>query len=57
MKYSRTNENGTTIENKFCDIFPNQVFMEEVPWIKTMGKKRVCKHSPLPLIVKDKKLK
>jgi 3-isopropylmalate dehydratase small subunit len=36
MEYSRTNENETTIEKEFCDIFPNQVFMEEVPWTKTM---------------------
>jgi hypothetical protein len=39
MKYSKKNENETTIENEFCDIFPNQVFMEEVPWTKFMGKK------------------
>ncbi len=38
MEYSRTNENETTIEKEFCNIFPNQVFMEEVPWTKTMEK-------------------
>jgi hypothetical protein len=38
MEYSRTNENETRVENEFCDIFLDQVFMEETPWIKTMEK-------------------
>jgi hypothetical protein len=41
MKYSRTNENETIIENKICDIFPNQVFMEPYlglkPWKNKMS--------------------
>jgi hypothetical protein len=33
MESSRTNE--TIIENEYCDIFPNQVFME-ISLTKTM---------------------
>jgi hypothetical protein len=31
---SRTNE--TIIESEYCDIFPNQVFMKEIPLTETM---------------------
>jgi hypothetical protein len=27
MDFSRTNENETIIENEFCDIFPNQIYV------------------------------
>jgi FtsZ-binding cell division protein ZapB len=36
MEFLRTNE--TLIENECCDIFPNQVSMEEVFMIETMEK-------------------
>jgi hypothetical protein len=38
MECSRTNEK--IIENEYCDIFPNQVFMEEVSLIETMEKNK-----------------
>jgi hypothetical protein len=38
MEFSRTNE--TKIGNEYCDIFPNQVFMEEVSLIETMEENR-----------------
>jgi hypothetical protein len=38
MECAKTNE--TTIENEYCDIFPNQVSMEEVSLTKTMEENR-----------------
>jgi hypothetical protein len=38
METSRTNE--TIIGNEYCDIFPNQVFVEKVPLIETMEENR-----------------
>jgi hypothetical protein len=40
MENSKANENETILENEFCDIFPNQVFMEEESLIKTTKKKK-----------------
>jgi hypothetical protein len=40
MESSRINIKKIVIENKHCDIFLNQVFMEEVSLIKTMEKNR-----------------
>jgi hypothetical protein len=38
MESSRINE--TIIKNEYCDIFPNQVSMEEVSLTKTMEENR-----------------
>jgi hypothetical protein len=38
MESSTTNE--IIIENEYCDIFPNQVFMEEVFLTKTTEENR-----------------
>jgi hypothetical protein len=40
MEWSRININEIVIENKYCDIFPNQVSMEEVSLTKTMEENR-----------------
>ncbi len=37
---SKANENETILKNDSCDFFPDQVFMEEEPLIKTMEKNR-----------------
>jgi hypothetical protein len=37
MEFLRTNE--IVIENEYCDIFPNQVSMEEISFIEIMEKK------------------
>jgi hypothetical protein len=36
MESFKTNTNEIVIENEYYDIFPNQVFMEEVFKTKTM---------------------
>jgi 3-isopropylmalate dehydratase small subunit len=36
MESLRTNTNETIIENEYCDIFPNQIFMEKIFLIETM---------------------
>jgi len=36
MESSRINTNEIVIKNKYCDIFPNQISMEEVSLIETM---------------------
>jgi hypothetical protein len=38
MECSKTNE--TIIENEYCDVFLNQVSMEEVSLIETMEENR-----------------
>ncbi len=38
MEFSKTNE--IIIENEYCDIFPNQISMEEVSLIETMEENR-----------------
>jgi len=38
MEILKTNANETIIENEYCDVFPNQVSMEEVCLIETMEK-------------------
>jgi hypothetical protein len=55
MECSRTNEK--IIENEYCDIFPNQVFMEEVSLNELWKKIRICKHGLLPFKMKNRKLK
>jgi hypothetical protein len=37
---SRANENETILENESCDVFSNQVLMEEEPLTKMMEKNR-----------------
>jgi hypothetical protein len=44
MESSRTNE--TLIENEYCDIFPNQVSMEEAFMIETMEKNQSLQTKP-----------
>jgi hypothetical protein len=36
MENSTANENETILENESCNIFSNQVFMEEEPPTKTI---------------------
>jgi hypothetical protein len=36
MEDSRTKENETILENESCNIFSNQVFVEEEPPAKTI---------------------
>jgi hypothetical protein len=40
MESSRKNINEIIIENEYCDIFPNEISMEEVYLIKTMEENR-----------------
>jgi hypothetical protein len=40
MESSRINTYEIIIKNKYCDIFPNQVSMEEVSLIETMEENR-----------------
>jgi len=39
MEFSRKNSNEKIIENENCDIFPDQVSMEEISFTGIMGKK------------------
>jgi hypothetical protein len=55
MESSRTNE--IVIKNEYCDIFPNQVYLEQVSMAETMKKIEVCNHSLVPFRVKKRKLK
>jgi hypothetical protein len=57
MEYSRTNENETIVENEFCDISPNQVFMGKAPWTKTMEKKMSLQTQSIAIDNEGQKIK
>jgi FtsZ-binding cell division protein ZapB len=55
MESSRTNE--TVIKNEYCDIFLNQIFMEEVSLIETMEENRSLQTQSSGIQSEEEKMK
>jgi hypothetical protein len=53
MENFKANENETILEIESCDIFPNQVFMEEESFKEIMERRRSYKHNPTLLMKKE----